>query len=181
MNRDQLPPAPILTPIPDDGAAIVEVREGVFIQFIVAAGRDTPFTVMPAPPHKAADFMGCLLKEGDGDWQFRTRIRFAVDTDPWSKNDVKVVRYFSLPGKLSPELAELACELVLMAIRGNFTDYYHHQPVALDGGTHHDEIMALVAAQPWAHMKKVPLGSAEADAILNSHRASKKEDGGLPR
>lgn len=132
--------------------ATVEIRPGVFLHTIWFFSRGTPLPF--GPPHRAADFLGTLLRDGDGPWEYRARIRFHVDDVAHDSADPKIHKDMLLGTAESIALA--AVQGFNDIVRRDFPGEAQIISIGRDGGDFH-EILTLLESIPGFNLKHLTL------------------------
>jgi hypothetical protein len=128
--------------------ATVEIRPGVFLHTVWHFFRPSP---LPGyPPHRSADFLGTLLREGDGPWEYRSRIRFHVDDLAHGSDDPKL--YHDLLLTMDERLSLAAVLAFNETIHANFPADCQIVQIRRDGADFH-EILQLLSTIPGFHVK----------------------------
>jgi hypothetical protein len=130
--------------------AIVEIRPGVFLHTIWFFERKIPLPL--GPPHRSADFLGTLLREGDGPWEYRARIRFHVDHLAHGSADPKSHNELALGTDESYALGFV--QGFNDAVRTDFPDDAHIVSIGRDGSDFR-EILLLLEAIPGFNVKQL--------------------------
>lgn len=131
----------------------VEIREGVFLHTVWFAVSKEPLSFKGISRHKGADFMACLIRTKDGEWELRARLRFVVDDKIFDSDDEKICQELRLG---TSEDRALSAALEFVNLNQLILPDEHDGVEIRRDGSELDEIIEILSSKPWCHIKPPP-------------------------